>query len=416
MMTDRRYRVLAVCAHPVQYMSPILRRMAQHPQLELRVAYCSLRGAEAGHDPEFGTTVQWDVPLLNGYDWLEVPNRGSGSESFFGLNNPGLWKLIRDGHFDAILCYTGYVRASFWIAYFASKLSRTAFIFGTDATTLVPMVGPKWKKHVKRIIWPILYRLASQVIVPSNGTRDLMRSLGIPEERITLTPYSVDNDWWLARSRQIDRAAVRANWEVAPGTAVVLFCAKLQPWKRPQDLLQAFTQSNLEKVVLIVAGEGPLRGDMEREAAALGIGDRVRFLGFVNQTQMPALYTASDLLVLPSSYEAFGVVVNEAHLCACPVAASDHVGAARDLIAPVNPSLIYPCGDVSALARILHDALQDRTRLTQLGEAARRHMETWSPRENIAGTVEAIALGVSRVRRTHDRKGDSSSPASQQLS
>jgi glycosyltransferase involved in cell wall biosynthesis len=128
------------------------------------------------------------------------------------------------------------------------------------------------------------------------------------------------------------------------------------------------------------------------------------------------LYTASDLLVLPSSYEAFGVVVNEAYMCGCPVVASDHVGAARDLIAPVNPSLVYPCGDVPALGRILHDTLQDRTRLAELGEAARCRMETWSPRENIAGTVEAVALGVSRVRSAHDRKGDSSLPASQRLS
>jgi len=415
-MADRRYRVLAICAHPVQYMSPILRRMAQHPQLDLKVAYCSLRGARAGHDPEFNATVQWDVPLLEGYDWIEVPNRGSGSDSFFGLHNPGLWKMIRDGHYDAVLIYTGYPRSSFWISYFASKVSRTAFIFGTDATTLVPMTGPSWKKYIKRFVWPILYRLASQVIVPSNGSRDLMRSLGIPEERITLTPYSVDNDWWLARSREIDRRAVRASWGVSPETAVILFCAKLQPWKRPQDLLQAFAQSNLEEGVLIVAGEGPLRADMEKEAASLGIADRVRFLGFVNQTQLPALYTASDLLVLPSSYEAFGVVVNEAYMCGCPVVASDHVGAARDLIATVNPTLVYPCGDVSALARILHDTLQDRTRLRQLGEAARRHMETWSPRENIAGTVEAVALGVSRVRPARDRKGDSSLPASQRLS
>jgi glycosyltransferase involved in cell wall biosynthesis len=415
-MADRRYRVLAVCAHPVQYMSPILRLMARHPQLDLKVAYCSLRGATAGHDPEFNATVQWDVPLLDGYDWIEVPNRGSGSESFFGLHNPGLWKMILDGHYDAVLIYTGYPRSSFWISYFASKLSRTAFIFGTDATTLVPMTGPSWKKYVKRLVWPILYRLASQVIVPSNGTRDLMRSLGIPEERITLTPYSVDNDWWLARSREVDRAAVRASWGVPSETAVLLFCAKLQPWKRPQDLLQAFAQSNLQNAVLIIAGEGPLRAAMEKQATSLGIADRVRFLGFVNQTQLPALYTASDLLVLPSSYEAFGVVVNEAYMCGCPVVASDHVGAARDLIAPVNPNLVYPCGEVPGLARILHDTLRDRTRLAQLGEAARRHMETWSPRENIAGTVEAIALGVSRVRSTHDRKGDSSLPASQRLS
>src|SRR5277367_3823512 len=397
-------------------MSPMLRRMAQHPQLDLKVAYCSLRGATAGHDPEFNATVQWDVPLLDGYDWIEIPNLGSGSESFFGLHNPGLWKVIREGHFDAVLIYTGYPRASFWISYFASKLSRTAFIFGTDATTLVPMTGPNWKKYIKRLVWPILYRLASQVIVPSNGSRDLMRSLGISEERITLTPYSVDNDWWLARSQEIDRAAVRASWGVSSETAVVLFCAKLQPWKRPQDLLQAFAQCNLEKAILIIAGEGPLRADMEKQANNLGIADRVRFLGFVNQTQLPALYTASDLLVLPSSYEAFGVVVNEAYMCGCPVVASDHVGAARDLIAPVNPSLVYPCGDVPALARILHNTLQDRNRLAELGEAARRRMETWSPRENIAGTVEAVALGVSRVRPAHDRKGDSSMPASQRLS
>jgi glycosyltransferase involved in cell wall biosynthesis len=415
-VADRRYRVLAVCAHPVQYMSPMLRRMAQHPQLDLKVAYCSLRGATAGHDPEFNATMQWDVPLLDGYDWVEVPNRGSGSEGFFGLHNTGLWKFIREGRYDAVLIYTGYPRSSFWISYFAAKLSGTAFIFGTDATTLVPMTGPKWKKHVKRIIWPLLFRLASQVIVPSTGTRDLMRSLGIPEERITLTPYSVDNDWWLARSREIDRAAVRQIWGVGLDTGVVLFCAKLQPWKRPQDLLQAFAQAKLENATLIIAGDGPLRGEMERQAAELGIADRVRFLGFVNQTQLPALYTSSDLLVLPSSYEAFGVVVNEAYLCACPVVASDHVGAARDLIAPVNPGLIYPCGDVPALARILRDTLQDRRRLTEFGHAARAHMETWSPRENIAGTVEAVALGVARVRRAESRGGDSSLPASQHLS
>jgi len=398
-LSEPRYRVLAIGSHPVQYMAPLLRRMTRHPQLDLKVAYCTLRGVKPAHDPEFNTTVQWDVPLLEGYDWVEVPNRGSGSESFFGLYNPGLWKLIRKGKFDAILIYTGYPHASFWIAYFASKLSRAAFLFGTDATTLVPMVGPKWKRHIKRFAWPILYRLASQIIVPSNGARDLMLSLGIRKERITLTPYSVDNDWWLARSQEVDRAAVRASWGITPETSVVLYCAKLQPWKRPQDLLQAFAQSDLGKAVLIIAGEGPLRSEMERQAAALGIADRVRFLGFVNQTQLPALYTASDLLVLPSSYEAFGVVVNEAYLCGCPVAASDHVGAARDLIVPVNPALIYPCGDVPALARLLGNLLADGDRLKELGRAARQRMATWSPQETIAATVEAIRSALQRPGR-----------------
>ena len=122
-MPDRRYRVLAVATHPVQYMTPIFRRMAAHPALDLQVAYCALRGAEAGHDPEFGASIQWDVPVLDGHSWTQVHNRGSGGESFFGLFNPGLWKLIRNGNYDAVLCFVGYVRATFWIALMAAKLT-----------------------------------------------------------------------------------------------------------------------------------------------------------------------------------------------------------------------------------------------------------------------------------------------------
>jgi glycosyltransferase involved in cell wall biosynthesis len=402
-MADRRYRVLAICAHPVQYMSPVLRRMAQHPQLDLQVVYCSLRGAEASHDPEFGATVKWDVPLLDGYPWVQLPNVGSGDESFFGLCNPGLWSLLRDGNFDAALCFTGYPRATFWIAYLRARLSKVAFLFGGDATTLIPIDGQMWKRHVKRIVWPMLFRLASQVIVPSTGTRDLMVSLGIAPERVTLTPYSVDNEWWIAKSQQVDRNAVRASWGATSDTSVVLYCAKLQPWKRPQDLLRAFAKLNLPNAFLVIAGEGPLRAELERETSSLGLAERVRFLGFMNQTQLPAIYTAADLLVLPSSYEAFGVVVNEAYLCGCPVVASDHVGAARDLIVPVDPDLVYPCGDVEALAGVLKRTLSDRVQLSELGRAAGKRMENWSPRENIAGVVEAIGLALSRMRRDAER-------------
>ena len=70
----------------------------------------------------------------------------------------------------------------------------------------------------------------------------MMRSLGIPAERIALFPYCVDNDWWTEQSKRVDRGAVRARWNVPADACVVLFCAKLQPWKRPQDLLAAFAR------------------------------------------------------------------------------------------------------------------------------------------------------------------------------
>jgi len=370
--------------------------MTQHPQLDFSVAYCTLKGAQAAFDPEFNTMVQWDIPLLNGYSWQEVPNRGSGGNSFLGLFNPELWKLIRGGKFDAVLCYLGYRCLSFWITYFACRRSGSAFIFGTDASSLVPRSGGHWKVLAKKAFWPGLFSLADQVIAASNATGDLMRSLGIPPERITLTPDTVDNDWWMAESRKVDRVAIRASWGAEPQTRVILFCGKLQPWKRPQDVIKAFAEAKVADGLLLFAGEGGQRAELERQVCAHGLGERVRFVGFVNQSQLPGFYTGADLMVVPSEYEPFALVVNEAFCCGCPVIASDHVGAVRDLIAPIDPKLVFPCGNSAVLAKLLGDLCQDPERLRELGHAARNRIADWSHQDNVKGTVSAVKAAVSR--------------------
>jgi glycosyltransferase involved in cell wall biosynthesis len=373
--------------------------MGQHPRLDFSVAYCSLRGAQPMHDPDFGTTIQWDVPLLDGYTWQEIPNRGSGNESFWGLNNPGLWKLIRTEKFDAVLCYVSYLTASFWIAFFACRFSGTTFLFGTDASSLLPRGGSALKLGLKKLLWPALFSLADQIFVPSSAGRDLMLSIGLPNDRVTLTPYSVDNDWWSSHSASVDRDAVRSSWGASSSTLVILFCAKLQPWKRPLDLMRGFAKANLSNGLLIFAGDGAQRNELESEASKLGVGNRVRFLGFQNQSQLPAVYTASDVMVLPSEYEPFAVVVNEASCCGCPVVASDKVGAARDLVLPVDSGLIYPCGDTSALSALLVELDANRERLKMASKAAKAQMAKWSPQDTVAATVEAVGRSLRRRNR-----------------
>jgi glycosyltransferase involved in cell wall biosynthesis len=311
LMPTRRFKVLAVASHPVQYMAPLFRLMASEPALDLHVAYCSLRGAQAALDPDFQVSVEWDLPLLDGYSWSEIPNRGSGNESFWGLRNPGLKSLIRDGEFDAVLCYLGYVCASFWIVRNAAKAAGSAFLFGTDAHSLQPRDG--------------------------------------------------------------------------------------KSWKRPLDLLRAFSEAAVERSILVFAGDGPERCRLQEEAAKLDVLQRVRFLGFVNQSQLPAVYSSADVMVLPSDYEPFAVVVNEAMCCGCPVVASDRVGAARDLVAPLGPGFVFPVGGVAALARILRSAFSDREKLRERGCAGAIFVETHSPTRTVAATVEAIGKAVERV-------------------
>jgi len=410
---ERRLRVLVIASHPVQYAAPVYRLMAQDAKLELEVAYCSLRGAEAGHDPEFGRSVKWDVPLLDGYKWTHVANRGSGGESFFGQYNPAMRKLIREGRFDAVLCQLSYLRCTFWIAYFAARSRRTEFLFGTDASSMEARDGQKWKVAGKRLAWPLLFRMSSQVLTASSAGFDMMRSLGIPEGRISMTLDTVDNDWWNSQAARVDRDAVRAAWGLDGDEKIVLFCGKLQPWKRPLDVLHAFASACISRSTLLFAGDGALRPSIEAEASALGVGDRVRMLGFANQSQLPAVYRASDVMVIPSEYEPFGLVVNEAMLCGCVVIASNKVGAVRDLISPGRTGFVYPCGDRSALAEALRHAFAEPGNLTQIREAAANRIRQWSPRASAAALRDAIVgavEGSTSPKTSLHRSGDTADP------
>src|SRR5262245_52278652 len=110
-----RIKVLIVAAYPVQYASPQFVRYSEDPRLDVMVAYLSMRGATETFDPEFGHSVRWDVPLLDGYRWIHPPDRaGRWMRRIIGAFNPGLWKVSRRG-FDAVVCY-GYRSASAWVA------------------------------------------------------------------------------------------------------------------------------------------------------------------------------------------------------------------------------------------------------------------------------------------------------------
>ncbi len=388
----KRWRILILASHVIQYSSPLFRRMAQDPRIDLQIAYCTLQGTTPSVDPEFGVEVVWDTSVLDGYPWVHIPNRSPvpGLGRFFGLFNPGIWGLIRKSHFDAAIL-PGYFYFTAWIAIAAAKWSGTPIVFVTDSHGLRSWNAQSpWKLRIKKWVVKRIFSLANAVMVSSSGGVDYLKSLGFSSDRIFLVPTAVDNDWWTEQSSKVDRKAVRGSWKIPGDGTVVLFCAKLQRWKGPADLLEAFARAGVPNSYLVYAGDGPERGNLERRAIELGIADRVRFLGFVNQSQLPAAYSAADLLVLPSLFEPFGLVVNEAMLCGLPVAVSDRVGAKFDLVRPGENGYVFPAGDVPALAGILQQILGDPEERARMGAAARRRMETWSPREYTDSVVRAV--------------------------
>lgn len=394
--TRVRQRLLVVGSHVVQYSSPVFRQIVLDSRIELLVVYCSLQGAEPGVDPGFGVQVSWDTSPLDGYPWLHVPNRSfrPGLGRFFGLINPGLWRLIRDGRFDAVFV-SGYFYASAWIAILAAKLHGVPLLFTTEAHSLRSWAAQSnWRLRIKKFYVRHILSLGNVLLTVSSGSFQQLVALGFPESRIVLTPYTVDNDWWMIRAAEVNREIARATWQIPAHASVVLFCAKLQPWKGPMDLLEAFSRANVQDSYLIFVGDGPLRTNLEHRARELGAADRVRFLGFMNQSQLPSVYRAADLLVLPSYYEPFGLVVNEAMLCGLPVVISDQVGAKFDLVRSGENGYIFPVGDLDALVVILKDILPDIEKRARMSAAALQRMQTWSPREYVNSIVRAVNLAT----------------------
>jgi glycosyltransferase involved in cell wall biosynthesis len=399
---DGKYRVLLLCEHPVQYNTILWSLQSRHPKLDILVAYCSLRGADAAvHHPDFGIEIKWDVPLLEGYPWVLVDAGGARKN---GAARPGffskaLWRLIRDGNFDAVYV-GGYYFPEAWFILLAAKRLGIPYVLSTDVHSLESRrVRSAFSRAIKKAIVGRVFRMAGAVNTGSSGATAYIKSLGVPEDRIILARDVVDNAWWAARSAEIDRSAVRRTWNVPADAAVALYCAKLQSWKRPGDLLEAFARANVAGAYLIFVGDGPLNRELEVRTNALGFAERVRFLGFVNQSGLPAVYAASDLLVLPSDYEPFGLVVNEAMVCGCAAVVSDRVGAKYDLIREGETGCVFPCGDVTALANLLSALLVDRAGLARMGAAARSRMESWTPEMNVDSFAQAVELAVRRSSR-----------------
>lgn len=158
------------------------------------------------------------------------------------------------------------------------------------------------------------------------------------------------------RFATIDRAAVRAMLGISATTPVVLCTARLEPQKRHDVLLRAWAVLGCE-AVLLLAGDGSLRADLERYRDDLALGDRVRFLG--NRSDVPNLLAAADLTVLTSDWEGMPVAVLESLAASRAVVATD-VDGVREAVG--DGGIVVPKQDHVATARAIRTLLLDPAR------------------------------------------------------
>jgi glycosyltransferase involved in cell wall biosynthesis len=393
-------RLAIVAGHPVQYVAPWFTRLAKEEGICMKVFYLWDFGVAQAHDPGFGISLQWDIPMLEGYDHVFVPNRSRdpGNHHFLGYDNPALAGELLCWRPDAVLLMN-YAFLTYLRLLLDPRLWQIPFLFRGDSHDLAR--SPGIRAWLGRRFRRLIFARFRAFLVVGRANAAYYRACGVPTRKLFAAPHAVDNERFLAAAplARERAAALRRELDITATQTVVLFVGKFIAKKRPLDLLEAFARLPQERAsaVLAFVGDGPLGVDLMRRAEELGLTG-VRFMPFQNQSAMPAIYALGNVMVLPSQMgETWGLVVNEAMNLACPVIVSHQVGCGPDLVIPGRTGWIYSTGDVDALSRCLGEALSNPERLRAMGVAARQEVASFSFDAVSAGLRQALAALMGRA-------------------
>ena len=381
-------RIAVVTSHPIQYYAPWFRFVAANPRLDLKVFYLWDFGVNYQTDRTFGTSIKWDIPLLDGYDYEFVPNVSSnpGTHSFGGLNNPSLLARVLKFAPDAVMVF-GYGWRSM-LEFILRRPKALPVLIRGDAHFLCPTPF-RLRSWLKRYIAQIAISRCDAALAVGVANRQFYLANSFPEERIFHVPHCVDNARFSTQGRTEVGQEFRQRLGIPEAAKVVLFAGKFERKKRPDLLVRAFRHIADDNAILMLVGSGQLESQLKQMAAD---DARIRFLPFQNQSQIPQMYAAADLIVLPSEGpgETWGLVINEAMNCGCAAIVSTHVGCGPDLVHGGMNGWHFSAGSQDALERVLADALADPERLRRYGEASMQLIQNYSFESATGGLLQAI--------------------------
>jgi len=388
----KTYRLGILASHPIQYQAPLFRELAKH--LDLSVYFAHRQSAQEQAEAGFGVAFEWDVDLLGGYSHRFLANHAKrpSVNVFFGCDTPEIASEIYQKKFDAFLVMGWYLK-SFWQAIRACRKHGVPVMVRGDSQLGTPR--SRLRQIAKEILYPRLLAQFDACLYVGQKSKEYLQYYGVPAECLFFSPHCVDNEAFSSRALAADRSLCRARFGIEPKQKAILFVGKLIDVKRPLDVIEALKilRGRGVNACCVIAGDGPLREQMEANANMWGVP--VVSLGFRNQSELPEIYVAADVMALSSGSETWGLVVNEALACGTPVVVSDAVGCAPDLVVEGKTGLVYPLGDAVALAVALQRVLAGPSSPAAL----RDRIDAYSVPAAARGILDAVE-GMARKKAT----------------
>lgn len=408
--TPRKLNLTYLVSHPIQYQAPLLRRIAQEPDIDLTVLFGSDRSVRGYRDKGFGTEVKWDVPLLDGYrhKFLPILRKPTTATKITRPLNYGILSHLRGNSTGPatpradVLWVHGYGTVNALQGLLAAKALGIPTLIRMDSTLTDRPRGAA-KRVAKSVFFAGLRKLVSGALSTGELNTAYWRHHLGKNFPIFLMPYAVDNDYFASQSSAAaaTRAQLQQELGLDPARPVILYASKLQTRKLCIDLLNAYIRLSPDGAAephpyLLIVGDGEERTALEARAAKTG-WQSIRFLGFRNQSELPRFFDLCAVFVLPARHEPWGLVVNEVMNASRAVIVSDAVGCGNDLVTDGVNGCVYPVGDVSALAASLRKVLAAPETCTEMGRRSFERIQHFSFEDDIRGLRRALAAVTGKI-------------------
>lgn len=373
-------RLAIITTHPVQYNAPLFRMIAERGKVQVKVFYTKAKAhSPAYYDPGFQREINWDIPLLNGYDHEFVGATVSKSKLIMGKF---VLSRVLDFRPDAALVFGWNFPAHFFIMRHLPKLGVKVFFRGDSILKEQDVI---WKRLFKSVFLKKLYAKVDSIFYPGKMSRLYFEKYGARDKQLVFAGHAVDNGRFAQVFSENELKDLRRCYGITDDAIVFIYVGKLIPGKNVSLIIKAFSSLNRPDSCLLIVGDGAERKTLEKIAPS-----NVIFTGFINQKAMPVHYAISDVLVLVS-IETWGLVVNEAMAAGLALIAGNEVGCVPDLIKDGDNGFIVESSVESV--RVAMQKLVDKDLIRQFSGRSIDKVSSW----NFTAVCEAIEARINAI-------------------
>lgn len=378
-------KVVFVISHPIQYYVPLLQGLSNNEALDIIVLYTWGENSIAKFDPGFNKVIEWDIPLLDGYNYefLNNVSQDAGTHHFNGIDNPDIISRIKELKPDKLVLFGWSFKSHLKVL--KTFKGKIPIFFRGDSHLLND--SSFLKNLIRRIYLTWIYKHIDYAIAVGTQNKLYYKKMGLKDSQILFAPHAIDDKKFIENDAQdFEEAAIKKNKLSIPSHhTTFIYVGKFEYRKNLQTLIQAKLKLIDLPCSLILVGNGP---DEEFLKDLAKSDANIHFIDFVNQAKISTMYKMADVFVLPSISETWGLGINEAMNCGLAIIASDKVGSAIDLI--LNNGYIFKNKDINDLSLKMKSLIEDRTSLETFKETSKKNIKGWSLNTLIANFEIAL--------------------------